>query len=178
MSPADALPAPSGGPPPVASLASVPLRRTNPPARPLPQGMAAVATEPAVPAGDAPRAVIAWWERLKRGRPLPSVADIDQAAIAAAWPEAVLLVYDAAQSSITRATRLGPDAIVRGSLVDYSPMLTEWLLEAARRAAQLRAPLQEERSFPAGRGFTRYRIDALPLGESGVDHILCRLGIV
>jgi hypothetical protein len=164
----------AGEAPPVASLASVSLRRsgvTRPPA-------AAAAPSP-VPSGEDRKAVIAWWRALRRGRDLPAVDDLDRAAIAAAWPEAMLLAYDAGGDAVTRATRLSTDAIVPGAIVEYSPMVTEWLLATARRAARSAAPLEEERGFPVGRGLALYRLLALPLGGSRhvVDHVLCRIGV-
>jgi hypothetical protein len=169
-------------PPPAASLASVPLRKRGTAARPLEplnraQEQSAPPAPATMPAETDPAAIIAWWERLKRGRPFPSPDDLDRAAIAATWPDAVLLAYDASSGTISRAIRLSNADIVPNEIVEYSTMITEWLLALGRKAAQRGGALQETRTFPIGRGIADYRIDALPLASDhrGVDHVLCRL---
>ena len=163
----------AGEPPPAASLASIPLRRGGA-SRSLPPAAPPLS---AVPRGDDRGAVIAWWEGLRRGRAMPATADLDRAAIAAAWPEAMLLAYDAPQDNIAGAIRLGPGALVAGAIVEYSPMVTEWVLAASRRAARSAAPIEEERSFAVGRGLVLYRLFVLPLGSGPVDHVLCHIAV-
>ncbi|HZS82898.1 MAG TPA: hypothetical protein VFA50_08500 [Stellaceae bacterium] len=168
---------------PVASLTTVPLRKSGAFARPQPallpvvHATAARGLAAAVPAKDEPVRIIAWWEQLKQGRRFPSPEDLDRGAIAAAWPEAVLLDYDATQEAILGATRLSTAGLVPSEIVEYSAMVTEWLLGFGRKAAQLGGALWEEREFPIGRGIARYRIIALPLSSRGrvVDSVLCRL---
>jgi hypothetical protein len=128
-----------------------------------------------VPSDDDPATVIAWWSALKRGRAFPAPADLDRAVIGAAWPAAVLLSDDGAGGDIVRATRLGE----RDDLgaVDYSAMLTEWLLAVGRTAIARGAPVEEVREFPSAGRRAAYRILALPLSAGGhaPDHVLCRL---
>jgi hypothetical protein len=91
------------------------------------------------------------------------------------WPEAVLLGYDPAKQDIARASRVGgADAFA----IEYTPMVTEWLLDLGRRAVRAGAPLHETRNFSVARGLTAYRLVALPLGADrrAADHVLCRLG--
>ncbi len=169
-------------PSPAASLASIPVRKHGAAVRPpepltRAQQPSAQSVPAAIPAETDPAAIIAWWERLKRGRPFPSPDDLDRAAIAATWPEAVLLAYDASSGTISRAIRLSNAGVVPNEIVEHSSMITEWLLALGRKAAQRGQALQETMSFPVGRGIAAYRIDALPLASDrrGVDHVLCRL---
>jgi hypothetical protein len=178
---------------PAASLTTVPVRRARPapaaavpgaaPSAPAPSptptapgyaGPPPMARSIAAPVGADPAALIAWWQRLKGVGIYPSPADLDQAAIRATWPEAVLLDYDPAKQAIARASRLGGTDLA----IEYTPMVTEWLLELGRRAARGGAPLHETRDFPVTRGRTAYDLVALPLSADrrAADRVLCRLG--
>ncbi len=172
--PADAAPdiAPSGERvAPTASLAGILLKR--PIAARLPD--AAISR---IPGDDDPAVIIAWWEGLKRGRAFPAPDDLDRGAIGARWPAAVLLSYSAEANGIARATRIGDRDDVHNGAVEYTPMLTEWLLGVGRMAMLRGTPIDETRDFPSARGMTAYHIVALPLsaGGRGPDHVLCRLG--
>jgi len=124
-----------------------------------------------------PPAMIAWWEALKRGRRFPTPHDLDRAAIGAAWPAVVLLSYSAEQNGIARTIRIGDRDDVQNGAVEYSPMLTEWLLALGRKTIMRGVPLDETGDFPSARGVIAYRILALPLSAGGhfPDHVLCRL---
>lgn len=126
-----------------------------------------------VPSDDDAAAVIAWWSALKRGRAYPAPGDLDRAAIGATWPAAVLLSGDGA--GIARAMRLG-DRDELGAM-EYSAMLTEFLLAIGRTAMARGAPVEEARELPSAGGRAAYRILALPLSAGGgvPDHVLCRL---
>jgi hypothetical protein len=160
---------------PAASLAAVPIRAPRsrfvppPSLKPEPDG---------APRNGDPAAIAAWWGALKRGRDFPSPDDIDTEALAAAWPEAVLLGYDQRQAEITRATRLGAGKSDAKSGIEYSPMVTEWLLALGRKAARMGTVLCETKDFPVAQGTQAYRIVSLPLraGRSGVDQVLCHVG--
>jgi len=172
--PADAAPdiAPSGERvAPTASLAGILLKR--PIAARLPD--AAISR---IPGDDDPVVIIAWWEGLKRGRAFPAPDDLDRGAIGARWPAAVLLSYSPEVNGIARATRIGDRDEVHKGAVEYSSMLTEWLLAVGRLAMLRGAPIDETRDFPSTRGIAAYSILALPLSAGGhsPDHVLCRLG--
>ncbi len=156
---------------PTASLAGILLKRP----------LAAPSSDAAldrVPRDDDPAVIIAWWEGLKRGRSFPAPDDLDRAAIGARWSAAVLLSYAAEANGVARATRIGDRDDVHNGAVEYSPMLTEWLLAVGRRTMLRGAPVDETRDFPSTRGTAAYRIVALPLSAGGYDpdHVLCRLG--
>jgi hypothetical protein len=156
---------------PTASLAGILLKRPLAPRLPD-------AALHRIPAADDPAVIVSWWEGLKRGRAFPAPDDLDRGAIGARWPAAVLLSYSAEANGVARATRIGDRDDVHNGAVDYSPMLTEWLLGVGRMAMHRAEPIDETRDFPSTRGMTAYRIVALPLsaGGHGPDHVLCRLG--
>jgi hypothetical protein len=130
-----------------------------------------------LPATDDPAAIVAWWQALKHGRPFPAPEDLDRAALGAAWPAAVLLSYTGGQNGIARATRLSNHDDLRHGPVEYTPMLTEWLLALGRTTLQRGEPVQETGDFPSMRGIAAYRLLALPFSAAGTaaDHVLCRL---
>jgi hypothetical protein len=167
---------------PTASLAAIPIRTSRSRLIPPPATRQAQAATPQAPAsaprdGD-PAALAAWWRALKRGRDFPSPDDLDTEAIAATWPEAVLLGYDSRQAEITGATRLKAGSASGDNAIEYSPMVTEWLLALGRKAARQGAVMCETKDFPVERGMAAYRIVSLPLraGRHGVDQVLCHLG--
>lgn len=131
----------------------------------------------ALPRDGDPAVLAAWWAALKGAHDIASRDDIDTEAIGAAWPEAVVLGYDPQQEAITGATRLSGVKANEESAIEYSPMMTEWLLALGRKAAKRRMVVHETRAFPVGRGLASYRIVALPFGSGrhGVDTILCHL---
>ena len=180
---------------PVASLLAVPVRQARAPGpapaptplppreapkqAPLPERTQTAplreAAPDALPTASDPAALIAWWNRLKRGAASPSPADLDAKAIGAAWPDAVLLAYDKARQDIARASRLGKaDSLA----IEYTPMMTEWLLALGRKAARQGTVMCETKDFPVAQGTQAYRIVSLPLraGRNGVDQVLCHLG--
>jgi hypothetical protein len=166
---------------PTASLAAIPIRTSR--SRLIPPPATRQAQDPSPQPAGAPRdgdpaALAAWWRALKRGRDFPSPDDLDTEAIAATWPEAVLLGYDSRQAEITGATRLKSSGAEGDGAIEYSPMVTEWLLALGRKAARQGAVMCETRDFPVARGMAAYRIVSLPLraGRHGVDQVLCHLG--
>jgi hypothetical protein len=166
---------------PTASLVAVPVRKPRPTgamgSRPAQKAnpVAPPAGFDTVPASGDPAALVAWWQRLRRGSPYPSPEDLDADAIAAAWPEAVLLGYDRETQDIGRVSRLRK---TDNLAIEYTPMVTEWLLALGRRAMRDGVPLHETRDFAGARGLTSYALTALPLSADrrGADHVLCRLG--
>jgi hypothetical protein len=123
--------------------------------------------------------LVARWQYLRRGTTLPSLADFDPASVSASWPEAVLLGYDPDKRDIGRATRLcGADSKTVAYTIEYTPMVTEWLLELGRKALRCGVPQSETRSFEVSRGLVAYRAVALPLSaeRGGADQVICHLG--
>jgi hypothetical protein len=141
----------------------------------------AAASPAAAPAPDSapdeapPRAeeIVVYWERLRRGRPLPPLADLDRGLVAKGWPDSLIVVFDRDPGAMPRIQRLG----AADGAVEYTPMVTDWILTSARHAARRAERRDETRDFFLGGDHPRYRLFLLPLGsgaEAG-DGVLCHL---
>ncbi len=116
-----------------------------------------------------PRAeeIVVYWERLRRGRPLPALAELDRALVARAWPDSLIVVFD--QEALPRISRLG----ATNGEIEYTPMVTDWILTRARHAARRATKLDELQSFPLEGESARYRLFLLPFGQG--ESVLCHL---
>jgi hypothetical protein len=177
-------------PSPIASLANFSLRGGSAASRPTKRSdmtsqLAVVrAAEPepqAKPPASAaapeppPRAeeIVVYWERVRRGRPLPLLADIDRSLVANAWPDSLIVLFDRDPSAMPRISRLGASA----GAIEYTPMVTDWILSRARHAARRAARHDEVQSFPVEGEVPRYRLFLLPLGApaGASEAVLCHL---
>lgn len=126
-----------------------------------------------------------YWRDHRGGRDYPAWSDLDPDEILARWPDSVLLSCDRHRPLPTleasfaealrdakrrRAERLEP-------VVEYTPLLTEWLLTIGRAVARIGKPLNDTEHFPSYKGRIRYQVVGLPLGtpDSGVEHVLCHV---
>ena len=123
-----------------------------------------------------------FWAQRKNGRRFPSYGDFDAKQIAELWPNTMLLscgIIGAGNVNFTQVMRLtGTPATAEGAdEVNFTPMLTEWMLAIGREAAKAGKPVQDIETFQNPGGASSYRIVALPLGneETQVDHVLCNL---
>ncbi len=129
--------------------------------------------------------IFAYWRDHRDGRRFPAWSDFDPDEILSLWPNSVLLACgeDLGQprlaASFTEALRAAKrkEAESLGPNVEYTPLLTEWLLSLGKEVARLGKPLNDSESLPALKGRVRYRVVGLPLGESPleVDHVLCHV---
>ena len=173
-----------------ASLAGVDLRRANVNATrdkdgditsrivsPMPEAPPAPARPPAaaVVTEPPPRAeeIVVYWERLRRGRPFPPLADIDRGVVANGWPDSLIVLFESDHSAMPRISRLG----ATDGAIEYTPMVTDWILTRARQAASRATRLDEVQSFPMEDELPRYRLFLLPLGvgNGASDGVLCHL---
>ena len=182
-------------PAPAASLLSMKIQRGTPtPVEWDPAELAAAPEpepEPPPPpqqpevAPQRPTDISAYWRQLKNGRPFPSWSDLDSKLIADCWPNSMLLSCGAEtqrltlDSVFTQALRVenhGADAN-RADGVDFTPMLTEWVLSLGREAQRLGKPMQDTDALPSVSGEVSYRVTALPLSDDQhrVDHVLCHV---
>ena len=114
-----------------------------------------------------PEEIVVYWERLRRGRPLPALAELDRALVAKAWPDSLIVVFD--QEALPRISRLG----ATNGEIEYTPMVTDWILTQARQAARRGTKLDELQSFPLAGESARYRLFLLPFGQG--ESVLCHL---
>ena len=129
----------------------------------------------AAPSEPPPRAeeIVVYWERVRRGRSLPPLEDIDRSLVANAWPDSLIVLFDRDPSVMPRISRLGASA----GAIEYTPMVTDWILTRARHAARRAARHDEVQSFPVEGDIPRYRLFLLPLGSPAgtSDAVLCHL---
>jgi len=123
-----------------------------------------------------------FWAQRKNGRRFPSYGDFDAKQIAELWPNTMLLscgIIGAGNVNFTQVMRLTgtPATAESADEVNFTPMLTEWMLAIGREAASAGKPVQDIETFQNPGGASSYRIVALPLGneETHVDHVLCNL---
>lgn len=195
------------GPAPPASLASIPLRRQRPrraaaeapaaaacesaPRRPEatasagPAPQAARSAAPAAPSGGGD--ILALWKELRGDLRFPSWSELDFGRIAERWPNSLLLRFpggaekaspslEARFSDAMRAAALR--SLANGQArIEYTPLLTEWLIALSREAARAGRPVNDEQTLPAWRGPVRYRAIALPFSDdqAEIDHVLCHV---
>jgi hypothetical protein len=142
--------------------APAPPMRAAPPADPPP---------PSRPKSDEPppraEEIVLYWERLRRGRALPPLGELDRALVADAWPDSLIVVFD--QDALPRISRLG----ATDGAIEYTPMVTDWILTRARQAARRGTKLDEVQSFPLEGESARYRLFLLPFGPG--ESVLCHL---
>jgi hypothetical protein len=182
----------SSVPRPIASLAGVTLaRRANAPpaseksgditgnlAASLPPPPAfEEPPPPAYPAEPLARAeeIVVYWERLRRGRPLPPLVELDRGLVGNSWPDSLIVAFEGGNMSLPRISRLG----ATNGVIEYEPMVTEWILSRARHAVRRAMKLDEVQSFPMAGDTPHYRMLLLPFGTgAGVsDSVLCHLSL-
>lgn len=117
--------------------------------------------------------IVVYWERLRHGRPFPALADLDRGLVGHSWPGSLIVAFDGGDGSMPRISRLGVD----DGAIEFTPMVTDWILSRARHAARRAVKLDETKSFPMEGEAPRYRILVLPfaLGDDASDCALCHL---
>ncbi len=128
--------------------------------------------------GPGPRSaddIIDYWDSLRGARDFPALDDLDRNLIADCWPNSVLLAFAQAQGEAPtpRITRLGEP----NGEIEYTAMVTDWILSRGRYVAKRGDPMEEEQRFPVSTGSARYRLLLLPFSSYGLqsDHVLCHL---
>jgi hypothetical protein len=142
----------------------------------LPLATAEPAAEPPTPLPTVPEEVRApdildYWDSLRGVRDYPTVDELDRSHVAASWPNTVLLSF---KTEIPQITRIGEN----NGEIEYTAMVTSWLMTRGRHAVKRGEPMEEEQKFPLSNGSGRYRLLVLPmLGKGGeaCDHVLCQV---
>src|SRR5262249_44227986 len=126
-----------------------------------------------------PGDIFGYWTRAKNGRRFPSRADFEQ--VADHWPNSMLLTCGPGvrrHASFSGVLRLDGNRRNRpGEDVNFTSMITEWILATGGEVVRAGAPVQDTEVFPTPDGTHAYKIVALPLSENQtrVDHVLCHL---
>lgn len=137
------------------------------PAAPVPK-----ASPPSGPAhGDVD--LFDYWNSLRGGRELPAFASLDRARIVAGCPNTLLVSYSDGAKTMPQIVRLGRFT----GEIEYTSMVTEWILSCARQAASAGKPVEREQDFPVDHRSKKYGMLLLPLTSGGkeADRVLCRL---
>jgi hypothetical protein len=130
-----------------------------------------------------PGDIYGYWTRAKNGRRFPSRADFDAEQVAEHWPNSMLLtcgngIGAGNHGNFSSVLRLGANRRSRpGEDLNFTSMITEWILTTGGEAARAGTPVQDTEVFPTPEGTHAYKIVALPLSENQtrVDHVLCHL---
>jgi hypothetical protein len=156
---------------------AAPVSQPRPPAPPTPPQQQHRPTELPKHAGD----LYGYWTRLKNGRRFPSRADFDVEQMAENFPNSMLLTCSAnggSQVNFSSILRLGANRRSQpGETLNFTSMITEWILAIGGEAVRVGTPVQDTEVFPSPDGTFAYKIVALPLSEqqTRVDHVLCHL---
>jgi hypothetical protein len=142
----------------------------------LPLATAEPAAEPPAPLPTVPEEVRApdildYWDSLRGVRDYPAVDELDRSHVAASWPNTVLLSF---KTEIPQITRIGEN----NGEIEYTAMVTSWLMTRGRHAVKRGEPMEEEQKFPLSNGSGRYRLLVLPMlgkGSEACDHVLCQV---
>lgn len=116
--------------------------------------------------------IVAYWNRLRGGRPFPNLDEIDRAFIGSGWQDSMILDF-AGEPAMPHISRLGRPS----RAVEYLPLMTDWILSRGRHAARRGVALDEVQRFDGDGDSLRFRLLLLPLGTpSGAsDCVLCHL---
>jgi hypothetical protein len=163
------------------SLAKISIRRKagDDGAKPSVQPRASVAR----PEETAPRNIVEFWSRLKKGRRWPERSDIDAKQVGMYWPNSVLMrvgenglpwQFEPLTSDVMRG---GGQSYHTGEIEFGNSLVMEWILGLGRRTLQAGQPQEDADVFPVDDGDVRYRAMTVPLGvnDDTVSHVLCHV---
>lgn len=118
--------------------------------------------------------IVDYWDNLRGDRAFPRPDDLDRLLITQSWPNSLILAFGADANAMPRITRLGDT----DGTVDYTAMVTDWLLSRGREAVRSGEALEDDQRFPlSSGGSARYHLLLLPVGadEAKADQVLCHL---
>ncbi len=166
--------------PGMGSLAKISIRRKK-------DGTAKPAVQPRAPQSRpeeiAPRSLVDYWSRLRKGRRWPRRGDVDAKLVGTYWPNTVLMRVGEGglpwqfESLMSDVLRGGGQSFHNGEVEFGNSLVMEWILELGRQTQFSGRPQEDTDVFPTTTGDTRYRAAAVPLGETDetVTHILCHV---
>lgn len=122
-------------------------------------------------------ALIDYWDELRGDEDRPQIVTLDRRRVAVTWSDSLMVSYQSGDSGMPQMTRFGR---LTGD-VQYTSMVTEWIISCSRKVSRIGAAMETEQNFPCDRGNRTYRMlllpfDSVPTGAS--DHVLCNLSVV
>jgi hypothetical protein len=117
--------------------------------------------------------LIYYWDELRAGRELPFFTHLDRTRIAISWPDTVMVSYAVDQAAIPQIARLSR---LTGA-IEFSSLVTEWILSCSRQVAQLGKAMETRRAFTGTRSPHHYHMLLLPFADANgaSSHVLCHL---
>lgn len=117
--------------------------------------------------------LIYYWDELRAGRELPFFSTLDRTRIAISWPDTVMVNYGADQAAMPQIARLSRLT----GVVEFSSMVTDWILSCSRQVARIGKAMETKRAFNGARSARNYHMLLLPFANSGgaSDYVLCHL---
>lgn len=117
--------------------------------------------------------LIYYWDELRAGRELPLFSSLDRTRIAISWPDTVMVDYGGDQAAIPQIARLSRLT----GVVEFTSMVTEWILSCSRQVARIGKAMETKRAFSGARSPRHYHMLLLPFAnaEGTSDHVLCHL---
>jgi len=114
-----------------------------------------------------------YWDRLRGGQGLPLLTMLDRELVAGSWPDSMIVSYAGGAAAMPQIARLSQPT----GAIEYTPMVTDWIISCARQVARQGEAMEDEQEFPLARGSAGYRLLLLPFAtpEGKSDHVLCHL---
>lgn len=160
------------------SLTGISIRRKNG------NSVAKPAVQPRPrPEETAPRNIVEFWSRLKKGRRWPARSDIDAKQIGMYWPNSVLMRVGENglpwqfEPLMTDVMRGGGRGFHTGEIEFGNSLVMEWILNLGRGTHRTGQPQEDADIFPTDNGDVRYRAMTVPLGDDDdiISHVLCHV---
>jgi hypothetical protein len=117
--------------------------------------------------------LVYYWDELRGGRELPLFSNLDRTRIAISWPDTVMVNYDLDRAAVPQIARLSRLT----GVVEFTSMVTEWILSCSRQVARIGKAMETKRAFDGAHSARSYHMLLLPFATSGgtSDHVLCHL---
>ena len=117
--------------------------------------------------------LVYYWDELRDGRELPLFANLDRTRIAISWPDTVMVNYDIDRAAVPQIARLSRLT----GVVEFTSMVTEWILSCSRQVARIGKAMETKRDFDGAESPRSYHMLLLPFANpyGASDHVLCHL---
>lgn len=117
--------------------------------------------------------LVAYWNELRGGKALPPFALLDRERVSASWPDSLTVSYAESDAAMPYIKRLSKPT----GEIEYSPMVTDWILSCAREVARRGQAMEDLQEFPSSAGLADYHLLLLPFAtpQSRSTHVVCHL---
>ncbi len=117
--------------------------------------------------------LVNYWNEMRGAHRVPAFAMLDRERVASSWPDSLMVTYaenDAAMPQVKRLSKPTGD-------IEYSPMVTDWIISCARQVARVGEAMEDMQEFPLSGGVAGYHLLLLPFAapQSKAMHVVCHL---